>query len=363
MEETQTLIDMGIDLNYRLHGNTPLFLAILKEQYDIAHILATAGADVSKPEKFRWLRQPIHLIANIGRLDLMCKLIQCGASIHAADASLMTPLHWAAYAGHLDVVDFLLENGAHVNVKDDCGRTPLFRAVEGNSIDIVRILHESGGSVNLCDKFGWPSLFHSIVCGHLEMILELLSYTMDIYARDNKGNTAVHLAVNRTSAEHLLVLCRTSVSFYMRERRVPTAAVHQAVQKADCSLEIIQLLIDYGYPINVKNVYGISPFMIAAEIGKRNMLHLMISAGSNLALEPWIVDQHWPDAIVTDSHFCDYLFAVAQTQVQSLLELCRHAIRTALRPNISSKINFLPLPKKLHEYLYVTIKPEDNRSV
>ena len=115
LEKVQDLIGRGIDLNYRMHGNTPLFLSIIKEQFEIAHCLIAGGADVSITEKYRWLRQPIHLAAKLGNLELVKDLVKYGASVHASDATLMTPLHWAACSGHAAVVNFLIECGAHIN--------------------------------------------------------------------------------------------------------------------------------------------------------------------------------------------------------------------------------------------------------
>ena len=78
IEQVQELVAAGISLDYIIYANTPLTLAILKEHYDIAHVLLDGGANVNFPEQMAWKRLPLHLVAKDGRLDLVQKIVAKG---------------------------------------------------------------------------------------------------------------------------------------------------------------------------------------------------------------------------------------------------------------------------------------------
>ena len=164
-KDVEAIIAKTSDLNFFVLGNTPLTLSIIRERFDVALALITAGAAVSLPENTKWRRQPIHFASQAASETVMRAIVdKDSAALHATDAMLFTPLHWAAIGGHTRFARHLINAGAHVNVKDDRGRTPLFRAAEHGRVDTILFLREAGGLVNCRDNFGWTPLFHNIVC-------------------------------------------------------------------------------------------------------------------------------------------------------------------------------------------------------
>jgi ankyrin repeat protein len=55
--------------------------------------------------------------SSLGMLDLVRKLIECGAKVNDENDKGSDALYAACVGGHLEVVELLLESGADVNAK------------------------------------------------------------------------------------------------------------------------------------------------------------------------------------------------------------------------------------------------------
>ena len=97
IEAVKHHLDAGVDVNVKDEGGeTPLHVAALMNNAEVAELLIDEGAEVNAK----------------GVLDGN------------------TPLHWAAWNGHTEVAEFLIEKGAHVNAKNGLDQTPLNLAEE-----------------------------------------------------------------------------------------------------------------------------------------------------------------------------------------------------------------------------------------
>mgnify|MGYP001218058234 FL=1 len=79
---------------------------------------------------------PLHLAVVTKQKDIALALIEGGAyiDIRAKDVVGGTPLHWVAFYGMLDMVELLITSGADVNSKDNFGSVPLDAAKADNDI-------------------------------------------------------------------------------------------------------------------------------------------------------------------------------------------------------------------------------------
>jgi len=88
-------------------GETPLMLAAINNQIDLAKVLIARGADVNHPG---WT--PLHYAASRGHREMMRLLLDHEAYIDSEAANGTTPLMLAAYSAPPLAVKLLLEEGA-----------------------------------------------------------------------------------------------------------------------------------------------------------------------------------------------------------------------------------------------------------
>ena len=116
-------------------GESPLMLAALRGQADIAQRLLKKGADVNKTG---WT--PLHYAASGGAVPLLKVLIEQHAYIDAESPNGTTPLMMAAKYGSGAAVDFLLQEGADAQLKNQQGLTALQFAQQGERPDAIKSL-------------------------------------------------------------------------------------------------------------------------------------------------------------------------------------------------------------------------------
>jgi hypothetical protein len=128
----QVLIDWPkTDVNIlNAKDESPLMLAALRGQHDLAERLIKKGADVNKTG---WA--PLHYAASSGHLTIISLLLENSAYIDAESPNGTTPLMMAAMYGTPAAVKLLLQEGADAQLKNQQGLTALQFAQRGNRPD------------------------------------------------------------------------------------------------------------------------------------------------------------------------------------------------------------------------------------
>jgi uncharacterized protein len=118
LKVAKVLLDAkGIQVDIRNHaGETPLMMAALKAEVDMAAALVAHGAAVSKDG---W--SPLHYAATGGSAAIVRLLLSKGAMLEARSPNGTTPLMMAARYGNEEAVDALLAAGADRTAKNDLG--------------------------------------------------------------------------------------------------------------------------------------------------------------------------------------------------------------------------------------------------
>ncbi|XP_004612177.1 NF-kappa-B inhibitor alpha [Sorex araneus] len=132
---------------------TPLHLAVITNQPEIAEALLEAGCDPELRD-FRG-NTPLHLaceqgcLASVGVLTQTCGTQRLYSILRATNYNGHTCLHLASIHGYLGIVELLVSLGADVNAKEPCnGRTALHLAVDLQNSDLVALLLKCGADVN-----------------------------------------------------------------------------------------------------------------------------------------------------------------------------------------------------------------------
>lgn len=137
LKAAQVLIDWPkTDVNLlNAKGESPLMLAILKGQQDMAEKLIKKGADVNKTG---WT--PLHYAATSGQLAIISELLENHAYIDAESPNGTTPLMMAARYGTLAAVKLLLNEGADPQLKNQQGLNALDFAQRGKRPDAAQAI-------------------------------------------------------------------------------------------------------------------------------------------------------------------------------------------------------------------------------
>jgi len=114
-------------------------------------LTATTEREVA-PEMF-WPREitPIFWAAQMGEVELMRCLINCGADVNAQTDRKETPLHCAVMMGDHLIVDLLLAHGADPNLPAQHHQTALHRAVMRGDVQLVEALIANGADIEMKD--------------------------------------------------------------------------------------------------------------------------------------------------------------------------------------------------------------------
>jgi ankyrin repeat protein len=101
-------------------GETPLMLAAITNQLELAKVLLARGADVNRPG---WT--PLHYASTRGHSEMMRLLLEHDAYIDSESANGTTPLMMAAYSAPSLAVKLLLEEGADPTLTNHGNATAL----------------------------------------------------------------------------------------------------------------------------------------------------------------------------------------------------------------------------------------------
>jgi ankyrin repeat protein len=151
----QDLLTRGFDPNtlspQGVHG---LFLAIQEPSPNVADVLlrwpkTNVESRTAKDES------PLMLACLHGQLDMARKLIARGADVNKPG---WAPLHYAATNGHLETMELLLENHAYIDAESPNGTTPLMMAAMYGSEAAVKLLLDAGADPTLRNQLGMTAI-------------------------------------------------------------------------------------------------------------------------------------------------------------------------------------------------------------
>ena len=147
------LRELAYDPNFYLpNGDTPLVFAIRTDaKVSTNQVLLKSFKINVKVSNLRG-ETPLMLAAIKGDQELAEKLIGMGASV-TADYG-WTALHYAASTGQTEMTRFLIKKGADVNARTRRGVTPLYMAARIIATPTVDVLLKAGADKTLCNDQG-----------------------------------------------------------------------------------------------------------------------------------------------------------------------------------------------------------------
>ncbi len=296
-------------------GTTALMWAVAERHADAVKVLVDRGADVharsnfvaaangrgfegrtpsraaqgQKVEEFAsgWLT-PLHFAAREGDLASAKLLVAAGADVNAVAGDGKDALGLAIFNGNYDVASFLVDSLSDVNHADTQGFTPLFWAVDRRNMEtapnfpwmvttdplpLVQKLLDAGADPNVVIdntprarmRAGSPrivfatALMRAAFSADLTLCRLLLDYGADATIVSKDGETMVEAAAG--------------LGFIQGYSRGKTPAER---------LEVVKLFVSLGADVNQADDYGITPLMVAGNMGDTKIIQYLVDAGADL---------------------------------------------------------------------------------
>jgi ankyrin repeat protein len=317
VDALRVLLERGAKVNTQetWGGTTALMWAVSEKHPEAAKLLIERGADVNsrsyyvpsasgrgfegttpvaqKPgkefEEFAsgWLTA-LMFAARENDAESARLLIKAGADINAQSGDGKDALSLALFDGSYDVAELLIDSHANVNQEDAQRFTPLFWAVDRRNMEtapnfpwmetrdplpLIKKLLDAGAAPNTLInstprarmREGSPRLVYATaltraaLAGDLELAKLLLSHGAD-----------PHL-ISKDRETTLMAACGTGFINGYHRQRTPAER-----------LELVKLLVDLGEDVNAADNYGITPLMVAANLGDIEIVKYLISKGADL---------------------------------------------------------------------------------
>jgi len=187
------LIEKGADVNAKgLKGETPLVLAVNKQNLEIATLLLKSGALPNSGELAG--KRPLTLAIEKGNEELVKLLLQHKADVNYLESSTSCnclQLQVAIERHQVELVPLLLKAGADPNRMDACGYTALTTAVERGDVDSLRLLLKKGANANITLPGRKTALMMAAEAGSAPAVALLVQAGAEIDRTDEWGRTAL----------------------------------------------------------------------------------------------------------------------------------------------------------------------------
>ena len=146
------------------------------------------------------------------------------------------------------VCQVLIDAGADIETKDDMGRSPLHWACRSGALAVAKILVKAGAGVCVADNNEDTCLILAVAYGHTETVRYLVCLPeINMNHENDDGYTAVLAAAGRGG-------------------------------------EVMQVLIDAGADIEVKNYDDRSPLLLASQCGNLRVVAMLVKAGADVCV-------------------------------------------------------------------------------
>jgi ankyrin repeat protein len=190
--------------------------------------------------------------ANSNDLKVVQFLSDYVKGFNAKDENGRSALAMAVNRNTIDVVDLLLKKGADIQTKDKKGNSlayyllNTFRTKDSKVFDTkLKLLQENGLSMNQTQQGGNTLVHLATQKNNLALLKRLVSFDIDVNARNDEGYTALHIAAmkaeNDAILKYLLSLgADKTIKTEFDETVLDLASENELLQKQNIKLNFLQ---------------------------------------------------------------------------------------------------------------------------
>jgi ankyrin repeat protein len=262
-------------------GATALMLAARHNHPDIVELLIKAKADVNqgRPFNHEWtaLSEAAYYSGNANILNI---LLKSGANANAEAKN--EAFDAAAAGGHREILRILLDRGVDVKKVGSQALISAAGSTQGSKermVDTVNFLLDLGVDVNAKDDKNQTALHKAVQAwGYTDVAQTLLNHGADVNARDSDGYTPL-LVTNNHAYDMVAALLAKGADVNAKGNDGRTALWRAA---AVGDTELVARLLDKGAEINAKTASGRTALMEAAMQDRVDTVRALLKRGARV---------------------------------------------------------------------------------
>lgn len=254
-------------------GNAILYasLGMRNSQYSIETFQFLEGLGINVNVVGGRGRNPLHSIASQStNLDLYSYFIKKGVNVNLQDAGGNTPFMNAANRNELKTVKYLSNYIKDINIQNERGNSALALAVNRNALDVVEFLLKKGADIHTKDKKGNSLSYYLLNTFRAkdpkvfeEKLTLLQKHGLSLNQNQYGGNTLLHLATK----ENNLALIKRLISFGIdinAKNEEGYTPLHIAAMKAEND-NILKYLLSQSADKTIKTEFDETALDLASE--------------------------------------------------------------------------------------------------
>ena len=270
-----SLLSKGADITAKnANGETPLFSAVKTNNPQIIKLVVDGGADILSRDNLG--STAMHTAVRWDAPVSIDCLVDLGLSVNVQNSSGKSPLAEAVVSSKYEIAKKLLSYGADPNCADTNGVTVLMDAIRGCNKNNVQLLLKYGANLNVQEINGRNAYHEAAYMGDIEIIRMLRNAGGNPLARDKQGKTPFSIVLNKDITTIREILGES----YNLTDSAGNTPIHSVV-KTKASKELLQILIDEGYPLDTRNADGYTALNYAIESNDVPTALLLLENGAN----------------------------------------------------------------------------------